>query len=174
MRRLPTLLSLCFLIGLACFAGSAAASDADFALEHVALVDGGNRIEGSLRLTGCDAGEVGQATVAVEHEGRVLAEQTFDLAAIFSDTDGGDPCANTSNDKCDTQTCPDAIINGKKRKGTCEPSIVLCVCDYGVVGIDIHVPWENVPQRARLEVVVDPQNQVAEVSESNNRQILTR
>ncbi|MDJ0837152.1 MAG: hypothetical protein QNK37_11590 [Acidobacteriota bacterium] len=83
------------------------------------------------------------------------------------DDDIGGNCANTRNGSCEGVACPDAIVNGKKRKGNCEDGTIggLCACDYGVATVSFISP---AVRGATYELFLDKKENIAERNETNN------
>jgi hypothetical protein len=137
----------------------------DLALDgHTVQEDGGVfSVRTDLRVRTCDGG-FSSDVVLVGDGGLVLASHAVQVEIVGDDGDIGGKCANTSTGSCAGVACPDAIVNGKRRKGTCSDSIVLCVCDYGVATIG----FEGVVASGTVTLFADSQNAVSEVSEANN------
>ncbi|HEV7505264.1 MAG TPA: hypothetical protein VGS07_10165 [Thermoanaerobaculia bacterium] len=120
-------------------------------------------VNASVGVAVCGAAHSFNTSLQLVRNGSVVAEAPLDVA-----TDIGGKCASTKNGSCAGVTCPDAIINGKKKAGTCSNGTMggLCVCDYGVVSAS----FENVEvaEGAVLQLVLDGQQVVSEISKANN------
>ena len=151
---------------------SAAATAQDQPTIDLALVghsvtqsaDGVTSLSASLHLRACGAQELSTEVTLESASGFAAAA----VEIVIEDGDIGGTCANTRNGSCTGVACPDAIINGKRRKGTCSDGSMggLCVCDYGVVGISL----DSVFAAGEAVLFVDAQHTVQEMSEENNFQ----
>lgn len=163
----------CFAAAAALCAGAAFAQDpapslADIQLDHFEVVPDkeGVQVNATLRIGACGAAQEFTTSLQLISDGQVIGESA--VAVTTATGDIGGTCANTRNGSCTGVACPDAIINGKRRAGTCKDGTMggLCVCDYGVVSVSF--PAGPVEQGSQLELVVDGENVLAEVSEGNN------
>jgi len=93
----------------------------------------------------------------------------IDSQVVYVDIadDIGGTCANTKNGSCSGVSCPDAIVNGTTRSGTCEDgSWSYCVCDYGVVSLT--VTSVTAVKGATYELFLDRPEAIQERNEANN------
>lgn len=120
-------------------------------------------VNASVGVALCGAAQSYKTSLRLVTGGKVLAEAPIEVS-----TDIGGDCANTKNGSCSGVKCPDAIINGKVKKGTCQNGTMggLCVCDYGTVSASFEAV--EVRNGEALQLQLDGDQSVQEISEGNN------
>lgn len=153
----------------AAFAQDPEPSAADLQLDHfdvVTIGEGLARVDAAVRIEACGAAQGFKSSLSLIRDGEVVAQADL---AVATDTPGDlipGKCAVTRNGSCTGVACPDAVVNGERRKGTCtDGSAGYCGCHYGVAGFSFDVA---VQEGSRLELVVDREAAVPEASEGNN------
>ncbi len=148
-------------------AGASRAQDpvSDARLDHFEVVpvrEGAVTINASVGIAVCGAAHSFMTSLQLLRDGVVAGEVPVAVATAI-----GGSCGTTQNGHCSGVVCPDAVVNGKTKHGTCSNgSGGYCVCDYGIAS----AVFENVAVVAGsfLELVLDGGQRVQEISEANN------